>query len=63
MEKLNDDVTATKYLNQSDINRENATPEDTRNISSRWSRVKEIVIQLQEIPWETWKEKSTRNRG
>jgi len=47
MERLKDDVTATKYLNQSNINIENATPEDTRNISSRprWSRLKEIVIQ------------------
>jgi len=28
MERLKEDVTATKYLNQNDINIENATPED-----------------------------------
>jgi len=32
MERLKNDITATKYLNQSEINIENAKPEDTRNI-------------------------------
>jgi len=48
MERRKDDVTATTYLNQSDINIEDATPDDIRDISSRWSILQEIVI------WTAW---------